>query len=951
MNSSNLGYGASAIRNSNEGNHDNSFSSPSMSRLGTEKPSLSSASGRSKPRLVKVRKQIVSQQGRSSSLPESGVNPGFNPFPPVSESLDRGKDDRKMEGLHHRWHRSNLFPSDSFQESRNLNDSGASISGHFKFGKSDNADFVFMGANRSNSALNLNLENRESIGTGSVGKSLQEEMGKLNIGNEVKDAASSFNASGRGNSNLGEGSDNDKGVFVFGSSNRKGSSFVGSTVSKIQEDMRKLNIEGFGIGPGVEKTKGANLSSNLNDKNNPIPESSNNIAGAFGRSMASKLAGEINKLDIKDSGEVNGSEKTKAKNTFDFGRSKKADDSFAGSSATTLLDHMKNLNIEVPGNGDGVEKTTEANLKTSDQGSFVLGSVKSTAGSFGGSMETMLPNEMRKLNIGSGMGDSAGQTDIGISSSRIFVREKQPGNFGDKVSHDPVDGKSIPTPVNYQAGVQGKSLDVGQVPPFETNDDTPLNGAAAPSSTFSSTGHGFPPVENVFEVPSMDRAAKKDEFSFIRTRDGLGTSHTDLGTPKRDASGSSTGNLYVGLNQKLEFSAKGEAVKDSGFKKRRGKFRQPTRVQQWPGKDFVSKESFSQENPESPGCYSPMDYSPYQETLAAEQCSRETSVTSNESFHLQNNHGLSYAHKTVPSDATGEDLVAATQRFDISEIDRKFGELNEEGSGNCFQKSVGVECPVEEFVSGAETESFKSETEEVDISSNASVVSAETEAGFNSNIEMQENDCKMQFCSASSSQDIGDSNFTFTAPSSAQGQFSAAKHHYRKNNRIKVGPDSCSSLPSAKVQFASSSVQFSPHARTSLPLGSGQGQKGEFCISQSKGEKKFEADKEQDVKQGSISTVGATAAALEDCEKWRLRGNHAYVSGNLSKAEDYYTNGVNCVSPNETSRSCLKALALCLSNRAATRMSLGRMREALGDCMMASAIDPNFLRVQVRAAK
>lgn len=42
---------------------------------------------------------------------------------------------------------------------------------------------------------------------------------------------------------------------------------------------------------------------------------------------------------------------------------------------------------------------------------------------------------------------------------------------------------------------------------------------------------------------------------------------------------------------------------------------------------------------------------------------------------------------------------------------------------------------------------------------------------------------------------------------------------------------------------------------------------------------------------------------------------------------------------------------LCYSNRAATRMALGRMRDALSDCMLAVAIDPDFLRVQVRAAK
>lgn len=42
---------------------------------------------------------------------------------------------------------------------------------------------------------------------------------------------------------------------------------------------------------------------------------------------------------------------------------------------------------------------------------------------------------------------------------------------------------------------------------------------------------------------------------------------------------------------------------------------------------------------------------------------------------------------------------------------------------------------------------------------------------------------------------------------------------------------------------------------------------------------------------------------------------------------------------------------LCYSNRAATRISLGKMRDALGDCTKAAEIDPNFLRVQVRAAK
>ncbi|GJS06175.1 heat shock protein, partial [Tanacetum coccineum] len=90
--------------------------------------------------------------------------------------------------------------------------------------------------------------------------------------------------------------------------------------------------------------------------------------------------------------------------------------------------------------------------------------------------------------------------------------------------------------------------------------------------------------------------------------------------------------------------------------------------------------------------------------------------------------------------------------------------------------------------------------------------------------------------------------------------------------------------------------------------------------------------------------------AEEACEKWRLRGNQAYSNGDLAKAEDYYTKGLNSVSQNEKSRGCLKALMLCCSNRAATRISLGRMKEALGDCLMASNIDPGLQVAAVAAS-
>lgn len=90
------------------------------------------------------------------------------------------------------------------------------------------------------------------------------------------------------------------------------------------------------------------------------------------------------------------------------------------------------------------------------------------------------------------------------------------------------------------------------------------------------------------------------------------------------------------------------------------------------------------------------------------------------------------------------------------------------------------------------------------------------------------------------------------------------------------------------------------------------------------------------------------------CGSWNFicfRGNKAYKDRDLSKAEEFYTQGIISVPSSERSGCCLEPLVLCYSNRAVVRMCLGRMREAIGDCMMATALDPSFLKAQMRAAK
>jgi len=103
--------------------------------------------------------------------------------------------------------------------------------------------------------------------------------------------------------------------------------------------------------------------------------------------------------------------------------------------------------------------------------------------------------------------------------------------------------------------------------------------------------------------------------------------------------------------------------------------------------------------------------------------------------------------------------------------------------------------------------------------------------------------------------------------------------------------------------------------------------------------------------EGMNASRGVGAVDAEQlCERWRLRGNQAYAKGDFVKAEEFYSLGAGSVSPHETSKSAVRASMLCYSNRAATRMVVGRMREALADCMHAMAVDPHFFRVHLRAA-
>lgn len=173
---------------------------------------------------------------------------------------------------------------------------------------------------------------------------------------------------------------------------------------------------------------------------------------------------------------------------------------------------------------------------------------------------------------------------------------------------------------------------------------------------------------------------------------------------------------------------------------------------------------------------------------------------------------------------------------------------------------------------------------------------------------------------------------SYTSPS-AQDGLSSIRRQYRKKYKLKVDSGS-NNLNHRKVEFSTDAVQhfsFGSKSSADIPCGVRSHMRNQ-------GIHVSKVDKDHEM-------LGSEA-----CEKWRIRGNQAYKAGNLSQAEDLYTKGIQSVSAAETSGSCLEPLLLCYSNRAATRMSLRRMREAISDCASAAALDPHFLKVKLRAA-
>lgn len=595
-----------------------------------------------------------------------------------------------------------------------------------------------------------------------------------------------------------------------------------------------------------------------------------------------------NKLNIKSEGTVDTARNTdSAKSKFNVF------DSFRSSEKVDnkLLNEMDKLNIK---------ERTEHDMKE--------------RGSLGGKSETLLHDKMKNMHINEPMGSYVANENVKVDDPSS---NDPSGNVVNKSATGISD--SIPSRFSFQAGANQVHLG-------------PHIGTVSASSfpSFNIPGES---VLGTFEAPSTDRTGKKVEFSFTTKSDGMPTQNL-------------TPTIKGSLNKKVE--TRREATRDPRYKKKKMKPKQtlstPVNFAQDFAQDFALRGS-SEENAEPSEAYSPMDISPHRETPADNTLLRGTSVASDESFILNENYGSSDSRPAVSNDVTDEDLVDATVRMNINENDVTYGEAQEVESRHSSHHGVDIGGPSEESISGAETESFKSATEHLDYSTDSFVTAADTEVTPKSTIDRQDSDGGSQFNVASNLEEACQGSFIFAASSVAQNQIAAATRQQKKKNRTKLINDSCSST--TKLSCSSSPGQFFLVSGSSPLPSPTQGKKGDIptMISRSQGN-----NEQARVWEVNHETVAASMVAQEACEKWRLRGNNAYANGNLSKAEECYTQGLNCVSESDTSKSCLRALMLCYSNRAATRMSLGRMREALEDCMKAVALDPNFFRVQVRAA-
>ncbi|XP_062181546.1 uncharacterized protein LOC133885814 [Phragmites australis] len=618
-----------------------------------------------------------------------------------------------------------------------------------------------------------------------------------------------------------------------------------------------------------------------------------------------------------------------------------------------------------------------------DGGNFVNDSGTNTCTSAHGTVERTLPEKMTKLNIGSGITSESRLDETATRPPEVFVFGSNVSSFSSAQTAS-VSSTSFQTNASSQPKDQGRNStnkNIRNSSNSEANSDkrygssnfvfgrgsnvtARFEGAAeyalhdeikklnisregtslrstnlSDSSTHkfsfqckadATSGYGAVPKPKVQEpcpFTNLNHSSSFSTFENAVPAFSFGTMdaerETGPDTVKQELPGCSRETLFGLDNIKSAYRDKKEAHKSTRKKKRPTRLKQHSQLHQ-----AVSQETcINGEASDLAGDYSPMDCSPY--PAAAEQGSTEAYVASDQSIHICDS-SISNRNSSCAED----DLISTTEHF---VIDTDLPTFRDEG------RVPNVDASESNFVSSFSSfeENFSNSSQHsftnVNIDTNDEFKMGTTEAcadGYGYNVSGQacdENTYRTQheFGEAvafqSSSSHFSGLNFSFGASSSPRSLLSAQRRKTRRKLRTKGGSTSKSSPTCASVQLKSS-----------------QDVKVMQCFP--------ETSKNEDPVKEQPTRDASTSAALETCETWRTSGNKAYANGHFATAEDYYTRGINSISHHGTSGHCSHALMLCYSNRAATRMSLGRMWEALQDCLIATFIDPSFLKAKVRTA-
>ncbi|XP_019455832.1 PREDICTED: uncharacterized protein LOC109356767 [Lupinus angustifolius] len=607
------------------------------------------------------------------------------------------------------------------------------------------------------------------------------------------------------------------------------------------------------------------------------------------------------------------------------------------------LGGMRNLD-SVTGTNKDVHQNGHLGDNDIDKGKSECGSSNCSSTAYSVFPSYKLTDEIKKLSINQceGAGINRGSTNSYVSSIGGFVfggSEKGCGNFGvssgtnsscqesctDATSEN-IGGKFFKecernddkngTGCGIACGSAGapcskpstreegiRQFQCGKIPASE---ESQLNGATEP---FSSSSFGLDSIRNNYASTSypVSEGHDKSKNSFTRTPDTSKEPFMDFKPPTWDPS-CFRENLFPELNKKSELTKKGRSSKEKGSKHTRRKLKPHSLNKKPTSLDHLLKENSSLESPHCSGSHSPMDFSPYQETRADDQ-------------DVKASEELNDLHSKFPTDYKDEHFAAANRAVDTNTTDQRHGDLD---SGKLFSRN-GSRGVGNFHSSGPELVWPSLKTEQF----NSSIVGASIDAGidFSSNTEKHKADL---FCFVHGPGDSKETDFAFSASSTVQGT-SSFKCKQKKKYRRRKGCNTFVISPDMNGKFKSS-VQFSPLTTANMS-------------SQSDG-----VNRPQTHDQFKEGGIAYSSAIHEACEKWRLRGNQAYKDGDLSEAEDFYTLGINSVPSSERPGCLIKLLLLCYSNRAATRMRLGRIREALGDCQLATSLDPTFQKAQMRIA-